>query len=97
MLRVHPLARWRKLRYLTQAELAALVDVKREAIARYELGAEPRARMAVRLAAALRAPHPDDPRSRYPLPQVADIWTADGSEPPRLRDEWTKARLAGYV
>jgi putative transcriptional regulator len=63
---LHPLARWRLVRDLTQAQLAERAGVGRVTIARIEGGGgDPRVATARRLAAALDA-------------AFEDIWTDDG-------------------
>src|SRR5258706_10911444 len=49
-------AAWRKYRGLTQAELAARVDIHRVALARIEAGAEPKAGTFLGLASELGRP-----------------------------------------
>jgi DNA-binding XRE family transcriptional regulator len=67
----NPLARWRAVRGLSQAELAAIAGVHRNTVARTEMGKEPRVLTAIRLARALRC-------------DVESIFTLDGSPSPEL-------------
>lgn len=70
---LHPLARWRLVRGMTQEQLAERSGVGRMTIARIEgSGGDPRVATARRLAATLGV-------------AIEDIFTADGKPSPALR------------